>query len=75
MQKTQAEDVLSLALYCAIKSFGEMLVKETKSGPLARRARGNLRQQVSKRDSHNCQYSGCDEIKYLLQDQPVPAYP
>jgi hypothetical protein len=72
MQKTKNDEVLNFALDCAIKNFSEKPVKQSKSSPIARVARGNLRQEVLKRDSHTCQYPGCDETKYLHLDHQVP---
>jgi hypothetical protein len=72
MQKTQTADVLNYALDCALKSVTARPVKVAKSSSVARVARGNLRQQVLKRDSHVCQYPGCDEKKYLQLDHRIP---
>jgi 5-methylcytosine-specific restriction endonuclease McrA len=66
------EDFLNYALDCALISLTERPVKEIRSSPTARLARGNLRQQVLKRDSHVCQYPGCDETKYLQLDHQIP---
>jgi hypothetical protein len=72
MQKTKNDEVLNFALDSAIKKILEKPVKPSKSSPIARVAKGNLRREVLKRDSHTCQYPGCDETKYLHLDHQVP---
>jgi hypothetical protein len=72
LQKTQTDEVLNFALDCAIKNLTEKPKKESKSSPIARVATGNLRQEVLKRDSHTCQYPGCDETNYLHLDHQIP---
>jgi hypothetical protein len=72
MQKTKNDEVLNFALDSAIKKIMEKPIKQSKSSPLGRTARGILRHEVLKRDSHMCQYPGCDETKYLHLDHQVP---
>jgi hypothetical protein len=63
---------MSLLKYVLIKKLTEMPVKESISSPFARVARGNLRNEVLKRDSHTCQYPGGDETMYLQLDHLTP---
>jgi selenocysteine-specific translation elongation factor len=72
LQKNKNDEVLNFALDCAIKNLSEKPIKQSKSSPIARVASGNLRREVLKRDSHKCQYPGCDETKYLHLDHQVP---
>jgi hypothetical protein len=71
LQKTQTEDVLNFALDCALKELTKDSKIKSKSSPIARVARGKLRQEVLKRDSHTCQHPACDETLYLHVDHKV----
>jgi hypothetical protein len=68
MKKTQTEDVLNFALDVAIKELSKNSNKKSKSNPMARVARGKLRQDVLKRDFHTCQHPDCDEKQHLNVD-------
>lgn len=71
MQKNQTEDVLNFALDAAIKELSKESEKKSKASPLARVARGKLRQEILKRDQHTCQFPGCDEQHYLQVDHKM----
>jgi hypothetical protein len=67
-QKQDTEAVLNLALDQAIQKIEQEKIKASKQKPAARAATGRLRKLIMKSANHQCQYPGCNEVRYLQVD-------